>query len=312
MSLISQIRAFTSRLFDRARLHADLEAELHAHIAHRADDLERSGLTQAEAERRARVEFGGQIHYEQQSQEALGATAIESFLFDLRYALRMVRKAPGFTITAVVTLAFAIAANAIVFSFARGLVLRPLDVPNASQLFMIERGEDRAPQQSYLDYIDLRDRNRTFDGVTAASVAPVGFDSDGRAITTWVNEISGNYFDVLGVQPYLGRMLHASDEHGFNSSPYIVLSHSFWKSHFHADPAAVGRTVQVNKHPYTILGVAPQGFRGTEIFFNADFWVPIVNQEQIEGYSQLNQRAAHGMWIIGRLRAGVQSTQAEA
>ncbi|HTJ31457.1 MAG TPA: ABC transporter permease [Acidobacteriaceae bacterium] len=310
MSITSQIRAIASRLFDRRRLQHDLEEEHQAHIANRADDLERSGSSRAEAERRARVEFGSRTHYQQESQEALGATAIESFFFDLRYALRMIRKSPGFTVTAILTLALAIAANAIVFSFARGLILRPIDVPNPNNLYTIQLGKDHSPQQSYPDYLDLRDRNRTFDGMVAASIAPVGFDSDGKAITTWTNEVSGNYFDVLGVQPYLGRMLHASDEHGPNSSPYIVLSYGFWKSHFHADPAAVGRVVQVNKHPYTILGVAPEGFRGTEIFFNSEFWVPLVNQEQIEGYSQLKDRGSRGLWTVGRIKPGIQLAQA--
>ena len=310
MSLASQIRAFTARLFHRQRLQRELDEELRAHVAHRADDLQRSGLNRPEAERRASIEFGGQIHYQQESHEALGATTVESFLFDLRYALRILRKSPGFTITAVITLAFAIAANAIVFSFARGLVLRPLDVPNASQLYMIERGEDRSPIQSYPDYIDLRDRNRTFSGMAAADIAPVGLDSDGKAIPTWVTEVSGNYFDILGVQPYLGRTFHATDEHGPNSSPYIVLTHAFWKDHFHADPAVIGRIVRVNKHPFTILGVAPESFHGHELFMNTAFWVPIVNQEQIQGYNQLNLRSSQGLTIIGRLKSGIAPAQA--
>jgi predicted permease len=312
MSLFSQLRAYTARLFHRERLQADLDTELRSHIAHRADDLEHSGLSRSEAERRARVEFGGRVHYQQESHEALGATAVESFAFDLHYGLRMLRKAPGFTVTAIITLAFAIAANAIVFSFARGFVLRPLNVPAASSLYMIERGADRIPQQSYLDYIDLRDRNRTFDGMAIADIAPIGFDSDGKAITTWVTEVSGNYFDLLGVQPYLGRMLHSSDEHGPNSSPYAILSYNFWKAHFHADPNVAGRVVRINKHPYTVLGVAPQNFNGTEIFLSVDLWVPIVNQEQIEGSSQLNDRGSHGMWIIGRMKTGILPAQAES
>ena len=312
MKLLAYFRSLAARFFQRSEIEDDIEAELRSHIQHRADDLERSGLRRAEAERRARIEFGGQVHYQQESHEALGATAIESFAFDLRYGLRMLRKAPGFTITAILTLAFAIGANTVVFSFVRGLVLRPLNVSGASSLYMIERGADLIPQQSYLDYIDLRDRNRTFDGMIIAGIAPIGLDSDGKAITTWVTEVSGNYFDLLGVQPYLGRMLHSSDEHGFNGSPYAVLSYTFWKGHFHADPNVVGRMVQINKHPYTILGVAPQNFSGTEIFLNADLWVPMVNQEQIEGSSQLNDRGSHGMWIIGRMKAGILPAQAES
>ena len=96
-------------------------------------------------------------------------------------------------------------------------------------------------------------------------------------------EASGNYFDVLGIQPYLGRFFHASDEHGPNSAPYIVLTYAYWHSHFQDDRGVVGRTVQLNKHPFTIVGVAPPEFRGTLLFFFPDFWVPMVNQEQVEG-----------------------------
>ncbi len=316
MSLISQmigrLRACTTRIFHPKRLQRDLEAELSAHIAHRADDLEGQGLSRAEAERRARIEFGGETKYQQQSHEAIGATGIESCLFDLRYALRMTLKSPGFTVTAVVTLAFAIAANAIVFSFARGLVFHPLKFPSAGNLYTVERGEDHSPQISYPDYLDLRDRNTTFSGMVVSDMAPVGLDSDGKAITAWVYEVSGNYFDVLGIQPCLGRMLHSSDEHGPNGSPYLVLSHAFWKNHFHADPSVVGHTAQVNKHPYTILGVAPENFRGTEIFFNADFWVPIVDQEQIEGHSALNQRNSSGLIITARLKPNISPAQTTA
>ena len=96
-------------------------------------------------------------------------------------------------------------------------------------------------------------------------------------------EVSGNYFDVLGIQPYLGRFFHASDEHGPNSAPYIVLTYAYWHTHFQDDRGVVGRVVQLNKHPFTILGVAPPGFHGTLLFVSPDFFMPMVNQEQVEG-----------------------------
>jgi predicted permease len=117
--------------------------------------------------------------------------------------------------------------------------------------------------------------------------------------------VSGNYFDALGIQPYLGRFIHASEEHGVNSVPEIVLSYALWHSHFNGDPAAVGRTVQINKHPYTIIGVAPPDFRGTELFFAPDLWAPIVDSPQIADWDSLEERGNHNAWAIGHLKPGV-------
>jgi len=119
---------------------------------------------------------------------------------------------------------------------------------------------------------------------------PVGLDTGNNPSSAWILEVTGNYFDALGIQPYLGRFFHGSDEHGSNSAPYIVLTYAFWHSHFQDDRGVVGRVVQLNKHPFTILGVAPPEFRGTLVFVFPDFWVPIVNQEQVEGVNVLNAR----------------------
>ena len=118
--------------------------------------------------------------------------------------------------------------------------------------------------------------------------------SGGTAQKSWEYEVSGNYFDMLGVQPQVGRFFHASDEHGPNSAPYIVLSDALWRTRFNADPRVVGTTVDLNKHPFTIIGVAPKNFHGTEIFFWPEFWIPMVNEEQVEGYSFLTKRGNHG------------------
>ncbi len=230
---------------------------------------------------------------------------------DFRYALRQLRKAPGFTLAAIITLALGIGANAIVFSLLNELVLKPLNVPGGKNLYQVEQ-RDGYPSESYPDYVDLRDRNRSFDGLIAYEISTAGLDSDGKAVPAWIYTASGNYFDVLGIQPYLGRFFHASDEHGPNSAPYIVLSYDYWKSHFQADREVVGRVVRVNKCDFTILGVAPPGFRGTELFYAPAFWAPIVNQQQIEGVSNLDWRTNRGRWVIGRLKSGVTPAQATA
>ncbi|MGC2404648.1 MAG: ABC transporter permease [Acidobacteriaceae bacterium] len=228
---------------------------------------------------------------------------------DLRLALRQLRKAPGFASTAVLTLALAIGANAIVFSVLNALILRPLKVPHPETLFMLERayGSNTSPSESYPDYRDLRDRNRTFDSLILYDImGGVGLDTGhGNPSVVWPYTISGNYFDALGVQPYLGRFIHASEEHGPNSVPEIVLSYALWHSYFNGDPAAVGRTVQINKHPFTIIGVARPDFRGTELFFAPDLWAPIVNSPQLSDFNSLDERGNHNAWAIGHLKPGV-------
>ena len=312
MKVLDSIRYRIAALFQRSPRNAEMEEELRSHVQHRADDLERSGLSRAEAERRARVEFGGYERYRQESYEAGGNHFFERLLQDVRFGLRVLAKSPGFTVVAVLTLALAIGANAVVFSMLNGLVLRPLNVPGAKSLAMIEQGRDGAPMQSYPDYLDLRERNRSFDDLVAYQITRAGLNTGRDAAPAWLYEASGNYFDVLGIQPYLGRFFHASDEHGANSAPYIVLSYAYWSSHFGGDRGAVGRTVQLNKHPYTILGVAPPEFRGTELFYAPDFWVPLVDQEQVDGWSGLKSRGNRDMEVVGHLKAGVSPAQATA
>jgi len=229
-----------------------------------------------------------------------------NLLQDLRFALRQLGKAPGFTIPAVLTLALAIGANAVVFSVMNGLILRPLDVPDAHSLYTIERASDKDTSQSYLDYLDLRDRNHSFDGLAGFGISQVAFNTGGGPSLIWGVESSSNYFDALRIQPYLGRFYHDSDDHGPNSAPYVVLSYAYWHSHFHDDRGIVGRTVQMNQHPFTILGVAPPDFRGTIVFLSPTFFVPMVNREQIDGLSELNDRGARWIFmLVGHVKPGV-------
>jgi len=228
---------------------------------------------------------------------------------DLRLAIRQLRKAPGFALAAVLTLALAIGANAVVFSVLNALVLRPLHVPHSDNLFMVERNylSETTPSQSYPDYLDLRDRNHSFDSLVTYNITGgIGLDTgSGNPAVVWPYMVSGNYFDALGIQPYLGRLLHASEEHGKNSMPEIVLSYALWHSYFNGDRAALGRTVQINKHAFTIVGVAPPDFRGTELFFAPDLWVPIVNTPQLLDWYSLEERGNHSAWVAGHLKPGV-------
>ena len=228
---------------------------------------------------------------------------------DMKIAVRQLRKTPGFAVTAILTLALGIGANAIVFSVLNAIVLKPVKVPHPENLYMVQR--HGYPSQSVPDYEDVRDKNRTFQTVTMYNIiGPVGFDTGNNPVTAWPYEASGNYFDSLGIQPYLGRFFHAVDEKGANSAPYLVLSFDFWHTQFHDDRNVVGRVVQVNKHPMTIIGVAPPGFRGSEMFFAPAFWFPLMQANELEGWDKLHERGSHSGWVVGRLKPGV--TPAEA
>jgi predicted permease len=238
---------------------------------------------------------------------------MNTLMQDMRFALRVLRKSPGFAFAAVFTLALAIGANAVVFGLLNGLILRPLNVPHADTLYGSEYG-DQGGWQSYPNYIDLRDRNQSFDGLAAFSFAFVGLDTGNEPSVASGFATSGNYFDVLGIHPYLGHLFHAADEHGPNSAAYIVLTYAYWHTHFQDDPGVVGRVVRLNKHDFTIVGVTPPGFQGTLLFISPDFFMPIVNKSQVAAGFDLNERGNdQGIFeVLGHLKTGVTPAQAVA
>ena len=311
MKLIDSIRFRIATLFQREQMRDEMEEELRSHIQHRADDLERSGLGRAESERRARIEFGGREKYKEEIHQAAGGHFFETVLQDARYSLRVLRKSPGFTIAAILTLALAIGANAVVFSVMNAFILRPLNVPEPESLYALQHGDAASGYLSYPNYVDLRDHNHSFDDLAAFNLLMVGFDSGENPSSEWGEDVSGNYFDALGLQPYLGHFFHASDEHGVNSAPYIVLSHAFWHTRFQDDRSVVGRVVRLNGHPFTVIGVGPPEFNGTLLFFNPAFFVPMV--ESLLAGEDLNARGGSSVFeSIGHLKPGVTPAQAVA
>ncbi|HEV2280150.1 MAG TPA: ABC transporter permease [Acidobacteriaceae bacterium] len=313
MRIAAWLRSVSAKFFRRDALAEELQEELHEHIALRADDLERQGLSRAEAERLARIEFGGVEKFREQSHEALGAAWLETLLADIRYSLRVLRKSPGFVAAAVVTLALAIAANAVVFGLMDGLILRPLNVPRGDALIGLPNGSDPG-FESYQNYKDLRDRNHSFVDLAAFSFAFVALDTGNDPVPGSGYAVTGNYFDVLGVKPYLGRVIHASDERGTNSAPYVVLTWAYWHRRFHEDRGVIGRVVLVNKRPFTVIGVTPPGFIGTLMFISPDFFLPIVTPISASGDQGLDLRAdQHSVFeSFGYLKPGVTRAQAEA
>jgi len=300
-------------LFQRKRVEQDLDEELQYHLERKIEEYVAQGLTAKQARRDAIRAMDGLTLRKEECRETWGLSAIENTIQDIRYSLRLLAKSPGFAATAVLTLAMAIGANAVVFGLLNGLILRPLNVPQAESLYGIQHGNEASSYQSYPDYLDLRDSNRSFDGLAAYSITQVALDTGDNPSSSWVDTVSGNYFDVLGIHPYLGHFFHGSDEHGPNSAPYVVLGYAYWHNHFADDRGVVGRVVRINKRPFTILGVAPPEFHGTLLLGIPDLYLPLVDQEQLEGQNNLTDRGNRWVFMaMGHLKAGVTPAQAIA
>jgi len=306
MALLRRI----SNLFRRVPLDRDIDAELQSHIDLRTDENIARGMSPEDARRDAILRFGNPTSTRERVTAADTTLGLANLTRDVRYALRQLRRSPGFALTAILTLALGIGANVVVFGVLNALILQPLQIPGANHLFEIVQKEQGNLTQSYPDFLDYRARNMVFRDIATYRIGETGLSTGGSAQRSWIYEASGNYFDMLGVQPALGRFFHAGDEHGPNSAPFIVLSDGFWRTRFNADPRVVGMKVDLNKHPFTILGVAPRTFNGTEIFLWPDFWIPMLNEEQIEGYSFLAKRGNHGIYLLGMLKPGITLDQA--
>ena len=239
---------------------------------------------------------------------------MENLLLDVRYALRVLRKSPAFTVVALLTLMLGIGANVVVFGVLNSVLLHPLEVSDPQSLYQLRHKQwmtGRLLTTSYPAFEDFRQRNTTFNGMA-------GIYGYSHARLRWRNavtkvrgdEVTGNYFNLLGVQPEVGRFFHAADEYGPDSAPYVVLSDALWRKAFDAGRGVIGTTVELNKHPFTVVGVAPAQFHGAEQFVWPDYWIPMVNEEQVEGSDYLHSRTSIAVTVIGRLKPGVTPRQA--
>ncbi len=298
-------------LFRRSSVDREIADELQSHIDLRIESNLAEGMSPAEARREALLRFGNPSSTRERVAASDTTLGLTDLWRDIRYAARQLRHSPGFTLTTILTLALGIGANVIVFGVLNAMILRPLNVAGADRLFELAHQSHGDDNQSYPDFVDFKTRNSAFEDMATYRLGYAGVSFGGSARKAWEYEVSTNYFDMLGIQPQLGRFFHASDDHGPNSAPYIVLSDSMWRTRFGADPRIVGTTVDLNKHPFTVIGVAPKSFNGTEIFFWPEFWVPMVNEEQIEGYSFLVKRGNHGLFVIGMLKPGITPRQAQ-
>jgi len=235
-----------------------------------------------------------------------------SLLQDLRLALRQMRRSPGFATTAVLILAIGIAANVIVLGVLQTMILRPLDVPHSDRVMTFAPHVADYPVFSYPEVRDVRDGNTVFSAVAALTIQPFGLEADGITRPVWGYIVSGQYFEVVGIKPYLGRLLERTDDDHPEAAEGAVITFPAWKNYFASDPNIVGKTVRINKHPYTIVGVTPEGFYGTEKFLLPDIFVPMANQASLNGVSWLESRREKMVFPIVRIRDGITLTQVQA
>ncbi len=300
-------------LFRRDRLDRELSAELESHLAFHIDDNLRAGMSPQEARRQALVKLGGVAQIQEQHRRLRGLPLLERLAADVRYSVRSLRATPSFTFVAIVTLALGIGANAAIFTVINAAFFQPLPVERPEALVAINSGGSGVPTFSYPDYRDFRDRQTGMATIAGMRLAPMNVEIGGAASRVWGYLVTGNYFEMLGVHAARGRLLTPADDRTPGGHPVLVISEECWRTRFAGDAAIVGRTVKVNGAPFTILGVAPSGFRGTERLLTPEVWIPIMMVGHIEsGNDWLERRRTQNLFVQGRLRAGVSSAQAEA
>jgi predicted permease len=244
---------------------------------------------------------------------------IENRFAEVRYALRMIRKTPGATAIAVMSLALGIGANTAIFSIVDAMLLKLLPVKSPQELYLVGSNPSQ-PRTSwnYPDYVAFRDNNTSFSGLAAYSggAQPMGMQLDDAGASTelaYVAAVSGNYFEVLGVDPQLGRVFNDEDDRAPGAAPYVVLSYDYWQSRFGGDPSVIERTMRLNGYPFTIIGVARRGFRGVDVTSSANIFMPIMMRSQVTGTPFTIWNTRHYWWLltIGRLKPGASTVQAE-
>jgi macrolide transport system ATP-binding/permease protein len=303
----------------RHEIDDDLQAEIRSHLAMATRDRLDDGEDPDTARLRAQKEFGNVLQTTEATRRVWRGGAVEWLVDvyqDIRFGIRQLRRNPGFSLVVLGVLTLGIGGNAAVFSLFKGLALNPLPgVPDAAGLAVVANRtlSGQLNASSYPDFRYLRDRNQAFDGLAGTAMQPVilGLGRDGERV--WSEMVSGNYFQVLGVGAQLGRTLLPSDEIAPGQHPVVVLGDGLWRRAFGADPAIVGRTIQINRQPMTVVGVAAPDFQGTIVSLVMELFIPVMMEPQLaEASHHLDSRSASILVVFGRLKPGITIPEATA
>ena len=301
------------------RRRREFRDELDSHLQMAAQDRIERGEDLARARQFARRELGNEALIRETTRDQWGLRWMETLLQDMRYALRMLRKSPGFTVVAILTLALGIGANTAIFSVVDSLLLRPLAVKDAGQLTVLAFRQGNGPLLtpfSIADYRDIRAQTTgAFSDMLGFQLSLDGLSMRGKADRVLTNYVTGNYFSMLGLRPYLGRLIVPSEGQTPGADPVIVLSYAFWKGHFGGDATMIGKQILVNGQPSTVIGVAPRGFQGLYPAPGVEAFLPLA---MIGTYEQgwpsdfMTNRILQNLCILARLRHGVTLANAGA
>ena len=307
-------------LFRRRQIEQELDEELQIHLVQQIQHEMSHGATAGEARYAALRAMGGLEQRKEECRDLRRMNIVDDLRRNFQYSARALKRSPGFAVVAIITLALGIGANTAIFSLVDAVMLKMLPVKSPEQLYLVgHKREGMSMSWDYPDYRAMRDHNTSFAGLAGYSLGlePVGVQSGYTAgSATDLSHgiyVSGNYFDVLGVVPVLGRVFNAADDRAPGVSPYVVLSYAYWRSHFNGDTQVVGRKLSLDGYPFTVIGVAPAGFIGADIALKPDLFIPIMMRSEVKhvAFASWNDRHAWWMAAIGRLKPDTGLKKAE-
>src|SRR5579864_1266961 len=301
------------RLFRKRALDNQLDSELRFHVEQQTADNIAAGMSPTEARRRALAQFGGLEYIKEETRDARGTHFVETLLQDLRYAFRMLRKSPGFTAVAVLTLALGIGANTAIFSVVDAVLLQSLPYSHPEQLVSVF---DAPPQQpgaeggfSYTNFAELRKQNLVFSEMAGNQFHDLTLTGAGEPSELDIAFVTPEIFSLLNAKPLAGRTFLPEDGKQ-GAVPVVILNENLWRSRFNSNPSILGQSIILDKRPFTVVGIMPASFRYPRGVPNEDAWIPLVQDPLFGPWMQ--RPGGHWLRVVGRLKSGISRAQAQA
>jgi putative ABC transport system permease protein len=314
--MIHYLRALVAKLrelFGGSRADRELDDEIETHLRLLTERYVRQGMSEVESARAARRQFGNVTLLKEANREMRRIGFIDTLVQDLRFGARMLLKRKGLTAIAVLSLALGIGANTAVFSLADAFLWRALPEVSNDRLFTLARGDGMTWACSYPDYLVYRDRNQSFAGIVVYEPVILAFGNGERSRVVTGELVTGNFFEVLGVSMSQGRAFLPEEDRTPGAHPVVVVSHDFWVRELSSDPQSVGKTITLNNHSFTVIGVAAASFAGISNPMRADVWVPMMMQAAAKPNEAIGLDSRNlGLFAIGRLKEGASRAMAEA